>query len=90
MMSNYKAKRFKKAISSFEWHVTYTADGILWLCEKCLSRSLKELSNLTGRRLTNAAVYAVAAACLKATGDASMATTLAVQWAIGQYEAVTR
>jgi len=90
MMSNYKAKRFKMAIASFEWHVTFAEDGILWLCEKCLTRSLKELSNLTGRRLTNAAVYAVGAACLKATGDESMATTFAVQWAIGQFEAVTR
>jgi hypothetical protein len=87
MMSNYKAKRFKKAITLFEWHVTHTEHGILWLCDKCLSRSLKELRNLTGRRLTGAGVYAVRAACLKAADDMSMATMFAVQWAIGQFEA---
>jgi hypothetical protein len=86
-MSNYKAKRFRKAISLFEWHVTHTKDDVLWLCDRCLERSLKELRNLTGRRLTRAAVYTVAAACEKVAGNTSMATTFAVQWAIGQFEA---
>ena len=85
--SHYKAKRIKKALERFEWHVTHTDANGLSLCSKCLCRSTKELNNLTGCRLTEQAVYAVGTACLRATGDWSTATRFAVNWAIGQYSA---
>ena len=84
-LSRYKTKRIKKALESFEWHVTHTNDDGYSLCTKCLRRSVKELNNLTGRRLTEVGIYAVGNACLRATGDWSTSTKFAVNWAIGQY-----
>ena len=83
-MSPANVKRLTKLLRLFEWHVTYTdADGLL-LCEKCLRHSLKELNNLTGRRITTDRVYAVASSH---HGSCSDGTRFAVQWCIGQYEA---
>ena len=87
MISAYKAKRIKKAIDLFEWHVTYTDTDGLSLCTKCLRRSVKELNNLTGLRLSVAGIEAVAASYLQVTDNYSDATRFAVYWALGQYQA---
>ena len=83
-LPSYKSKRIKNALKSFEWHVTYTDSDGLSLCGKCLHRSIKELNNLTGRRLTEQAVYAVGVhACEQLITGALLRSLL--NWAIGQY-----
>ena len=100
-MSPAKSKRLGKLLRLFEWRVTHrnTDDGSLDFCgssitkHSCLRRSLRELNNLTGRKITCEQVFAVADALIYADdrysdADLDDCTRSAVQWVIGQYEQV--
>jgi hypothetical protein len=91
-MTSTKAKRIRKALDLFEWHVTHTEDCVcVLLCygrgHSCLQRSLKQLNNLTGIRLTVDRVFAVQDAAFAESKSWTTSTRFAVNWAIGQYKA---
>jgi len=101
-VSPAKAKRLAKLLRLFEWRTTHrnNEEQVLTFCDgiscACLPRLLKELNNLTGRRITTeqirAVVYAFAHALADDTGvihrdDWDKPVIAAVAWCIGQYGA---